>query len=231
MNMAGRKVGSCDAQQARNERDAKQAQIKGQIAQGQEALRKQNEEQIRQCGQAVDTMEMNRFGIYSQCRQSPEACKGLSSDPASKPVATACMARTAEFCKRYQTEEGFLKAKGDERVGEMCGLSAQKVRDSLCPRAAQNESLGFLGRYCLAEAKPVAEKHCAGRDFTSRGGSTDKYTEFCRVYYANASLGERGAARQSGSTEQQAPSPASPTDAVQQSITEGLGKLKGLFGR
>ena len=41
-------------------------------------------------------------------------------------------------------------------------------------------------RYCPVEAKPIAQEHCTGRDYTSKMGG--KYARFCEAYLAHASL-------------------------------------------
>jgi hypothetical protein len=78
------------------------------------------------------------------------------------------------------------------------------------------------------EAKPFAETHCAGRDFTAlraRGGKGDKYDDFCMAYLSNASLA--GAPRREAPATQ-TPNPA---DAVTEGVNQGINKLRGLFGR
>src|SRR5438067_6984172 len=117
MTMAGRKVGSCDAQQAKSERDAKVAVAKqqGEKAQAQSAaiVAKSQAEEIANCQSAVDTMDMRKLGSYAHCDQT-DHCKTAMTIEHTKPVATKCMANQAEFCKRYQTMDGFLKAHGNE---------------------------------------------------------------------------------------------------------------------
>jgi hypothetical protein len=237
MNMSGRKVGACDAQQARRQQQASVAAL---TAQGERAqadamatIKQSQDHQIQECAGAVETMNMGRFGIYSQCKQQPELCKGMSRDEGGKRVATACNASLAEYCRRYQTQEGFLKAKGDERAAQTCGLSAQKVKASLCPGAAQSESLAFLARYCPSEAKPLAQKHCAGRNYTSAQGG--KYASFCQTYLSNRDLEEsesektaQTAARKPDSAQGREPEKKSPAS---EGVSKGLDKLKGLFGR
>lgn len=240
MNMSGRKIGACDAQQARRQQQASVAAL---TAQGERAqadamatIKQSQDRQIQDCAQAAETMDMGKLGVFGQCKQQPQVCKAMSSDEGGKRVATACNASLAEYCRRYQTQEGFLKARGDERAAQMCGLSAQKVKVSLCPGAAQSESLAFLARFCPAEAKPLAQKHCAGRDYTSRQGG--KYASFCQTYLSNRDLEEsesersaQTAARKSDSAQSREPEKKSPGDAASQGISKGLDKLKGLFGR
>jgi hypothetical protein len=224
MTQTGRKVGACDAVASRKEREEKMAAVQKQAAAataaGAAAMKQHAEKQIKQCAEALDTMQFRGFGVYGHCYKKTSAdCKsGLaSSDQMSPEIAKTCNARVAEFCKRYQTQEGFLKAKGDESAAEMCGVTIASIKAAQCPRAAQNQSLEFLGAYCPVEAKPLAQEHCAGRDYTSKLGG--KYGSFCQAYLAQASL------------EKPAAQPASTTDQVKQGVSKGLDKLKGLFGR
>jgi hypothetical protein len=228
MTMNGRKVGTCDATAERAKQQAQVAAMQRQVDQSQDVMRKQADEQIRQCNEAVQNMEYAKLGMYGQCRQQPEYCKAVAGQPSMKPALTACTARQAEYCKRYRTEAGFLKAKADSNAAAGCGLSVEQVKADLCPGAAKRESLAFLGRYCPVEAKPFAETHCAGRDFTAlraRGGKGDKYDDFCMAYLSNASLA--GAPRREAPATQ-TPNPA---DAVTEGVNQGINKLRGLFGR
>lgn len=228
MNTTGRKVGSCDAAAERRKQQTQVAAIQGQAAQAQAAMKQQYDLQISECGEAVRTMQYGKLGMYGQCRQQPEYCKAMASVPEAKPALSACTARQAEFCRRYRTEEGFLLAKADPNAAAGCGVSVAQVQAELCPGAAQKESLAFLGRYCIAEAKPLAEKHCAGRDFTALRagkGARDKYDDFCMAYLSNASL--------AGTSRREAPAAqtSAPADPVSQGINQGINKLRGLFGR
>ena len=244
MNMSGRKIGTCDAQEARSAREAQSAAREGQIAamkaqadsaraQGEEAMKKSGDAQIAECNKAVETMDFGKLGMYGRCyRKSDDTCKSfLSSYSKSYPkVESACTAKAAEFCKRYQTQDGFAKAGGDKNVAEACGLSADRVKASLCPGALKTESLDFLGRYCPNEAKPLAQKHCTGRDYTSKEGG--KYAVLCTTYLANLDTDEaRGAKTASGASAQEKKKKSATGDAVQQGVDQGINKLKGLFGR
>lgn len=233
MAMSGRKVGSCDATAERKKQEAQMAGIERQHAQAQAMMRKERETQVAQCNEAVQTMNYEKLGSYGMCKQSGHAeyCKAMSDNPDTQPVATACMARQAEFCKRYSTEEGFIKAKADPKAGDACGTSAEQVKAALCPGAAQRESLDFLGRYCPVEAKPLAQKYCAGRDFTAlraSGGKADKYDQFCYAYLSNSSLAATPAQEPAAPSAATLPDPAK---AVTEGVTQGINKLRGLFGR
>jgi hypothetical protein len=224
MNSTGRKVGSCDAQQARKKQDQQMAAIQQQsdaaMAQSNAQMAKFESDQIKQCTSALDGMQVQGFGIYAQCSAQKGVCDSMAQS--APKAAKVCTANTAEYCKRYSTMEGFLKAKGDENGARMCGVSREEVRASHCPSAAKTENLDYLGRFCLAEAKPIAQQHCVGRSFTSQ--VRDKYSDFCTAYLAQAGIEQPAAAAQ----------PEADKDAkskVTEGVSQGINKLKGLFGR
>lgn len=235
MTMHGRKLGSCDATAARNEREQRAAAAKSQMEQSQRQANQQvaasQQQQIKQCDAAVQTMDVRKLGVFSQCDRQPATCDAYSQSDLMKPVATACKARGAEYCKRYQTVDGFLKANGSEDGAAFCHVTLDGVKGKLCPSASKSENLAFLGRYCLAEAKPIAEQHCAGRDYTSAQNA--KYADFCVAYLSQASLERSGSSSSSRSSSSSSSSSAqpNPADAAGEAVNQGINKLKGLFGR
>jgi hypothetical protein len=227
MDMNGRKVGACDAQQAKRERDEKVAAMKRQSHEAQAALAASEKQQIQNCAKAAEAMDLGLLGIYGQCSAMPGTCESMAAGEGTKKVGAACMANRAQLCKRYQTMDGFLKASGNEAIARECGLDRAAVAASHCPRAAKSENLAYLGRFCPEQAKPIAEQHCVGRSYTS--APQDKYTEFCSSYVARASL-EASPRRRAPQGEAAKPA-QQPQDAVTQGVTQGINKLKGLFGR
>ena len=226
INTTGRKVGACDVAQSNREREQQAAAMKKQVeagvAAGAAAQKQSNQRQIQQCAEAVEKMNPTGLGYFGMCyaKQDDKDCKSMmqSMNQMSPEVAKSCNARAAEFCRRYQTQDGFVKARGEERSAEMCGVTTASIKAAQCPKAAQGGSLAFLGRYCPVEAKPIAQEHCAGRDYTSKMGG--KYADFCMAYLANADF------------EKPAPSKAQQaTDTVKQGVSKGMDKLRGLFGR
>jgi hypothetical protein len=247
MSSTGRKVGACDAAQAKREQDAKMAAVKKQVAvgqaQGAAAMKQAEDQMIKECSMAVDKMQSSGLGIYGHCYRKPENdkdCKRAKS-PESDPrpeVAKSCNGHVVEFCKRLQTANGYMKAGSEvESSAAMCGVSTKGIKASLCPRAEKDGSLGFLGAYCPVQAKPLAEVQCTGREFTSRQGG--KYAAFCMNYMANADFesGKKQRPTESApaqSQQQNAPpasQPQSTGDQVKQGVSKGIDKLKGLFGR
>ena len=239
MVTSGRKVGTCNVQEANREREAKIAAVQKQAAEGQAqaaaAQKQQNERQIKECAAAVDTMQFGRLGMYGQCYKSADPnCKSIlqTSSQMYPQVSKSCNARVVEFCKRYQTQEGFLKAGADENAAKMCGVSTAAIKAAQCPRAAKSGSLEFLGRYCPEEAKPIAQEHCAGRDYTSKLGG--KYAKFCESYLAHADFERSDRARAATPATPDSPAPNAgeqAADQVKEGINQGINKLRGLFGR
>jgi len=227
MNMSGRKVGSCDVAQAKRERDEKIATAKRGSAEAQAAVAANEKMQLDNCAKAPAAMSLGLLGIYGQCTAMAGGCESMLKNESTRATATACMANRSDLCKRYQTQEGFLKANGSEDIARECKVSRTALIASHCPRAAKSENLAFVGRYCPEEAKPIAQQHCVGRSYTS--AARDKYSDFCSSYVARASLEEEAAPRR------RAPQPAAakpqPQDAVKEGVTQGINKLKGLFGR
>lgn len=225
MSMSGRKVGSCDAAQAKRERDEKVAAAKRGSAEAQAAVAANEKMQRDNCAKAPAAMSLGMLGIYGQCGAMAGGCESMLKNESTHATATACMANRADLCKRYQTPEGFLKADGAEEIARECKVSRDGLIAAHCPRAAKAENLAYLGRFCPEQAKPIAEQHCVGRGYTS--AQQDKYSDFCSRYLANASL--------ESAPRRRAPPPAAakpqPQDAVKEGVTQGINKLKGLFGR
>jgi hypothetical protein len=218
MNMSGRKVGACDVQQANRERDEKVAQGKRQLAAAQQQQAASRKVAVANCAKAVEAMRLDLLDPYGRCRQMPGACESMrQADP---QTAGACMKSHAELCKRYQTMDGFLKANGSEEIAQSCQLDRAAIVAAQCPRAQKSGNLAYLGRFCPEMAKPIAQEHCAGRGYTSR--LDDKHRDFCSEYLARSSLEE---------TPPPSAGAPKPQDAIKQGVSQGINKLKGLFGR
>jgi hypothetical protein len=241
INSSGRKVGACDMAEQKREQDAKidasKKQVAAGMAAGAAAVKATSDNFVKACNAAVEKMDYRGFGAQGQCynKKPDRECQDIAK---SYPdAAKTCDARLGDYCKRFQTADGFIKAKGDEGGAKMCGVSTKAIKAAQCPRAEKAGSLAFLGYYCPVEAKPLADVQCVGRDFTSKQGG--KYAAFCMNYMANADFesGKKQRPTESApaqSQQQAAPpvsEPASATDQVKQGVSKGIDKLKGLFGR
>jgi hypothetical protein len=243
MNMTGRKVGACDAVAENKARDAKIDDMKKQAAAGAAmsaaAMKEQSDRQIKQCAEGLEKMDWHGFGVHGQCyKNSDKSCSSMIEMQKSFPEANkACNANVAEFCRRFQGADGFMRTRQREQAAKMCGVSVESIKTAQCPKT---QNLAFLGGYCPVQAKPIAMEHCTGRDYTSRNGG--KYNVFCTNYLANADF-ERppGAApARAGSAPAASgtvPAPDNKTqgeksaDAVKEGVSQGINKLRGLFGK
>ncbi|MBI2790048.1 MAG: DUF3617 domain-containing protein [Elusimicrobia bacterium] len=249
MKLTGKRLGPCDAKKARAEQAAKVEKYKAQAddaqAQYQEMSRKSERDQLKNCAKAADTMNPDGLGLWGGCYKKKDAsCKSMMETYAKQQpkVAEECSAKAEELCKRYQTEEGYLKAgrSHGEAAARMCGVSPDDLRKKLCKGASKNESYEFVGAHCPAEAKPLAKKHCAGRSYTVKEGDPrrveKKWFKFCKAV-AGASLeGDES----SESSERPAPTPKDVKDQAKSQAKDEAKKaakgaavdaLKGLFGR
>jgi hypothetical protein len=245
--MTGRKVGTCDAVAEHKARDAKMEDMKKQVVAGQAAaaasMKESSDREIKQCSDALENMNFHGFGMHGQCyRKTDGQCAQYKEMYKSLPGPyKACNANIVEYCKRFQTAEGFMKvqSRSREETAKTCGVTTASIKAAQCPRVGKTQSpLSFLGAYCPAEAKPLAMEHCTGRDYTSRSGG--KYATFCDNYLANkdferppgaparAASGTAPAA--SGTVPEQTQGQKS-ADAVKEGVSQGVNKLKGLFGR
>jgi hypothetical protein len=213
MKLRGKKSGGpCDAEEQRRKMEEK---VEGYKAQAKEAEEKGNAAQAKQCEDAIRDMSVAAVaGSYTVCK-----------DPAKK----------AEFCARARTEEGFAAlmrsaepekssrgmVPGPKAAAKACDLDLEEVKQGLCARAAKAErpeQLGFLSAQCPAEAKALAKRECAGRDYTRMQGS--RYRDFCgRV--AGSQLDEKERTEE-----------GKPADAEKKPDAMDTGKklLKGVFG-
>lgn len=237
MKMSGRNLGSaCDPQEAGQKRDAQMAATKKQM----DGIQRQADDaHIKACTDGLQKMDPGSFGVMGMCsKNNDQQCTGMMRS-LSPAVKSACSEKIGQFCSRFQTRDGLEKVGalgGSQEASRMCGVPLEKVQAQVCPGAVKDNALVFIARNCPVEAKAIAQKQCAGRSFTSMD---EKYGQFCGAYRGTLTAGERegrsgGTAARAKPASQPAPAaeaakaPAStPTDSVK----EGIGKLKGLFGR
>jgi len=196
VKLDGKRVGDCDASEQKRQIAAMQAQA-----------------EKNQQDAAAMTASMCKTSIVDGMNLQMLTMSGTTcSDPALK----------SQFCDRLTTVEGYslletCEAQPSPRLLEAatyCGKDPATLRSSLCQKELQKEDLSFVAKCCPAEAKGIAEKECAGRTYTSLGGS--KYQNFCATY-----------AMHTANTAETAP-----TEVKPESTTEKAKKtLKGLFKR
>jgi hypothetical protein len=168
MNLTGKKVGECDAGEAKKEREAQVAQVEAQVAAGQKMAA---DAQRRACTEPAESLNLQMLNRQVQM--------GACSDPSYK-VAFCDKAKTYDgfklLCKRDRSElENGLPA-----IAKYCGSDEAAMSTGACQQALKLEDLDILGHCCPGEAKALAVDHCAGRSYTSMIG--DKYQSFCGTF-------------------------------------------------
>ena len=251
MRLTGKRLGPCDAKKARAEQTARTEAIKAQAEDAQAQYREMNakseRDQLKNCAKAVEKMNPDGLGMWGGCynKKKDATCKSMIETYGKQQpkVASECTAKAEELCKRYQTEEGFLKAgrSNGEAAARMCGVSHDDLRRKLCKGASKDESYEFVGAHCPDEAKPLAKKHCAGRSYTVKEGDPrrveKKWFKFCK-----AVAGARLEGDEDGGAADKAerPSPKDVKDQAKSAAKDEAKKaakgaavdaLKGLFGR
>jgi Protein of unknown function (DUF3617) len=236
MNMQGRKIGTCDATAARAQQNAQVEKYKAQGAAVTASIQQENERQVAQCKQAADNMQIQGLGMYARCDEAGGYCEQMAKSPQMAGQAKACMASAQDYCRKYQTRDGFLKASRDaDQAAKLCKVSNAQLKTAFCAQAQKAEDLPFLANQCPVEAKPLAQAHCtgygytaAGMSFTAKGGTKDKWASFCQQYLSHATLDPAPASSAPSSSSSIAKDPAK---AAGEAVNQGINKLKGLFGR
>ena len=245
MSYTGDKLpGECDA----SEMERKMNKLK---AQGDAMLAKE-------CASAAKPESLNPMLFVGAAAAAGSGCK----DAASRKTycESARTYRGYSGVASYQRLSASPMYKGAEAAsykavladtGKLCGFSPETVRTQLCGTAQGKKEWKYLAEECAEISKPLAQRECAGRDFTTP--VSPPYVDFCSAYAAagrGASLarpdaaggndagssGSASTANQGGQAGQAGNDPASgqpetPTDKAKDALNKGKQALKGLFGR
>jgi hypothetical protein len=166
LNLTGKKVGECDAVEAKKEREATVARVQAQVAAG-EKLAADTKHQT--CMAPAESLNLKMFNYQTI------AC----TEPSYKVA----------FCDKLRTYEGFKlvceRVRSDPEnglapVARFCSADPTAMKKVACPQALKNEDLDVLGQCCPVQAQAIAAEHCAGRAYTSMMG--DKYQGFCATF-------------------------------------------------
>ena len=233
MNTSGRKVGACDPQVAKAEVEKKAADMNKKLEGSLADARARNQETAKRCQAAVEPMNAHDLQMGFTCYSNPRSCQTDAQDRmGQRPMFETCKAAAAEFCKRFQTMEGFTKAKGDEDVARTCKVSTSQLKASFCPRAEKADDFDFVTAYCPAEKDRLLKKHCVGRSYTSL---PKRIRVFCQ---GNLDEGldtdseDRKSSKPAAQTKRDdAKKDSTPKNTVGDGVNQGINKLRGLFGR
>jgi Protein of unknown function (DUF3617) len=238
---------------------------------GQMTMVMRSEKLPGECDASEMERKVNKMIAQSEAQQRKvcmEEAKAVSPLPfVGATVTCKDTASVKAFCDNARTMRGFSAVSNTQRMGALykgaegdtyrtvlantgktCGFDPEAVRTQFCSTAQGKKEWKFLAEECPSIAKPLAQRECAGRDFTTP--VSPPYVDFCSAYAAagrtvagpapavggdGAAAGAPGAASnagQPGANGQPATGePATPTDKAKEALNKSKQALKGLFGR
>lgn len=203
--MSGRKVGSCTYEEPAKQVQRMQAQSQAMID--------------KQCD--IQIAELNPASVFGG--------HGLTED------MLYCKHRKADFCAnatkvtQQMKDEASFEAGNEKyrawREGlQACGKDPAAVSGPVCKTAVGKKNYRFVADNCPAEGKALAQKHCAGMDYTAIMGS--EYREVCQKYASE--LGKSNVGKKEAAPKEAAPAaaPKSDKDKAVDAVKDGADKLK-----
>ena len=183
MNLSGRRLGDCDAGEAKKERDAQIAQIQAQSAAGQ---RMANDALKQMCSMGATALDLRMFHLHEELCTGPQG--GFTAATYKAPLCEKAKSYDGfkVACKRdpADTENSF------DAVAKFCGTSAAALSGAACPLAKKSEDLDLLAKCCPAEAGAYAAEHCSGMSYSSAGAMSG----FCATFAKDLMDGSKPAA-------------------------------------
>jgi hypothetical protein len=168
MNLTGKRVGDCDAGEAKKEQEAQVARIQTQVAAGQ---------QMAADARSQACMTLAQGGDLQQFRAMIDA--GECKDPKYK--ATLCESiKKCDVYKRLLEREKSQPEFGLTAVASYCGADMATLTTACCEEAVKTEDVEFIAAKCPAQAKAFALQKCAGLGYSALMGS--KWQSFCTTY-------------------------------------------------
>jgi hypothetical protein len=170
MNLTGRRIGECDAGEAKKEREAAVARIQAQVAAAEQTAA---DAKRQTCMAPVESMDLRTLNMQAVVCDDPSYkaafCDRLKTYDAQK-----------QLCAREKSEPD----NGLTAAVRACAADETALRKSLCDQATKLEDFNSIGGCCPDETQKLAAEHCAGRTYTSMAG--DKYQPFCVTYAREA---------------------------------------------
>jgi len=203
MKMDGRKIGGACEVGKPLPGDTRQAEAMAMMEQSKRDMARGMEQE---CAKAARNMEPTLFLM-----QGAFTCQGTPQQ--------------AEFCKRLQTEEGFLTlskagAESLEGSAKLCKVDLSALRGRLCADAVKARDLAFVGASCPAERKALAQKECAGKEDSNLA---PEVRDFC-LRHGKELLAKDPKAKKKGASDEPEP------DAKDGAVDQGKKALKGILG-
>jgi hypothetical protein len=202
--IAAKKVGSCTYEDPSKKMEQMQAQ-------SQATIDKECDKQIA---------ELNPGSIFPSQGLPEEMlfCKHRKSDfCANATRVTQQMKDEAAF------EAANSKYRGWREAAKACNIDPNVVSGPACKSAIGKKNYRFVADNCPAEGKALAQKHCAGMDYTAIMGS--EYRDVCSKYASDLGKAQVG----EGKPEPAPAQPKSDKDKAMDAVKEGGNKLKKLL--
>lgn len=244
---------------------------------GQMTMRMTSEKQPGECDASEMERKMNQLKAQGDAMLAKEclnAAKPESLNPmlfvGNAVVACTDAASRKSYCESARTYRGYSSVASYQRLstspmykgaeaasyksvvadtGKLCGFNPETVRTQLCGTAQGKKEWKYLAEVCPEISAPLAQRECAGRDFTTP--VSPPFVDFCSAYAA-AGRGASPAGPASAGGDDPAASPGSAstasqggqagnesadaeaeksTDKAKEALNKGKQALKGLFGR
>jgi hypothetical protein len=185
MKLSGKRVGECDY-------GAERAQVDAIERRGAQLQAAQSEALGKTCAEGARIGYASMFvGPAAACTgpQHKQAfCAGLATPTGYEGAATSGallgvdLPQAAAFCGkepqalRAEACRAALAADTLQFVVDQC----PERKADVCPRALATKQLALFAKHCPVEAQALAQKECAGRQYTSQ--METEYREFCAEY-------------------------------------------------
>ena len=208
-NMSGKKVGSCTYEDPAKKGKEMQAQNQAMIA--------------KECDEQIENL--NPLMVFGGANLPPESllCKDRKADFCARSAKLAQQMREpaafAEANRKYPKWREAMKA---------CGTDPTAVSGAVCKAGIDKKDWKFVAEYCPADGKALAQKHCAGLDYSSAMAS--EYKDICQHFGADVAKEKVAAPKPQTATapaSEGAKEPKQPTAG--DTVKEGTKKLKKLL--
>jgi hypothetical protein len=222
----GKLLGSCDAAAERGKQEAALAKM-------------QADSNKQMCDGFIESSWQNGGREASTGDLFRKDCAGAKAD---------LCAKATPYVATYKGYSAYAKSHG--WVATTCGINLDKQRATLCAKAGGERKFDFIGHYCPADAKALADKNCKGfgRDYTAdsenpnrdmckalRGGGNDSdssdnaSSDDDQGQSGNDDHPRRNARNKSAPSDKPADAASTAGDTAAKAL-DAAKKLKGMFG-
>ena len=168
LNLTGRRVGDCDAGEAKKVREAQVARIQAQAAAGEHAAAGA---QAQACMALAQGGDLQQFSMLTG--------QGMCADPKYKAMFCDSI-KKCDVYKRLLEREKTQPEYGLKAVAAFCSADVAAMTRACCDEAVKTEDLEFIVAQCPGQAKDFALKKCAGLGYSALMGSN--WQNFCTTY-------------------------------------------------